>query len=63
MNWTDLLSAFALVLVVEGLWPFLSPNGFKQRISQILQVPPDVLRYLGLGSMLLGLLVLYLVRV
>lgn len=63
MNWTDLTSAFALVLVVEGLWPFLSPKGFKQRIAQILQVPSEVLRYLGLASMLLGLLVLYLVRV
>lgn len=63
MNWADLLSAFALVLVLEGLWPFLSPNGFKQRIAQVLQVPENVLRYLGLASMMLGLLVLYLVRV
>lgn len=63
MNWADLLSAFALVLVIEGLWPFLSPQGFKQRMAQILEVPESALRYLGLGSMLLGLLVLYLVRV
>ena len=63
MNWGDLLSALALVLVVEGLWPFLSPSGFKQRIAQVLEVPEGVLRYIGLASMLIGLLVLYLVRV
>ncbi len=62
MNWTDLFSAFALVLVIEGLWPFLSPGGFKQRLSQIFQVDDQVLRIFGLLSMGLGLLALYIVR-
>ncbi|MGV6860016.1 MAG: DUF2065 domain-containing protein [bacterium] len=62
MNWTDLCSALALVLVIEGLWPFISPQGFKQRLSQIFEVDNQTLRVFGLVSMGLGLLALYLVR-
>lgn len=62
MNWEDLLAAFALYLVIEGLLPFLSPRGWKQSIEMIAQLNDGQLRVFGLVSMLAGVLLLALVR-
>ncbi len=60
--WHDLVAAFALMLVLEGILPFLNPRGVRQALLQMAQMNNRVLRFTGLGSMLLGLLLLYLVR-
>lgn len=60
--WVDVLTAVALFLVLEGLFPFLSPHGFKRSMAQILQMPDAGLRIAGLASMAVGVLLLYLVR-
>ena len=60
--WHDLVAAFALMLVLEGILPFLNPQGVRQALLQMAQMNNRVLRFTGLGSMLLGLLLLYLVR-
>lgn len=60
--WVDLLAALALVLVIEGLMPFLSPAGFKRTMGQISQMPDRNLRTIGLVSMIAGVVLLYLVR-
>jgi hypothetical protein len=60
--WQDLLAAVGLMLVLEGIMPFLNPQGVKETLLQILQLEERILRLLGLGSMLLGLLLLYLIR-
>ena len=60
--WQDVLAAVGLMLVFEGIMPFLNPQGVKETLLQILQLEERILRLLGLGSMLLGLLLLYLVR-
>jgi uncharacterized protein YjeT (DUF2065 family) len=60
--WHDLLAAFGLMLVVEGILPFLSPRGIRQALLQMMRLDDNVLRLTGLGSMLIGLVVLYLVR-
>ena len=62
MMWTDLWTAVALFLVLEGLMPFLSPGAFKRNMAQILGLPDRVLRTIGLACMCVGVLVLYLVR-
>lgn len=62
MNWSDLLAAFALVLVIEGLLPFINPTGYKKTMAQMLELPDSSLRAIALGSMAAGLLFLYLVR-
>ncbi|HID82059.1 MAG TPA: DUF2065 domain-containing protein [Chromatiales bacterium] len=62
MNWSDIGAAIALLLVFEGLLPFLSPRGFKQSMSQIGQIPDKQLRIIGLVSMLGGLVLLYWIR-
>lgn len=60
--WSDLLAALALVLVIEGLMPFLSPSRFRHTMEQISQVPDRPLRTIGLVSMAVGVGLLYLVR-
>ncbi len=62
MNWTDLFAALSLVLVIEGLLPFINPRGDKNTMMQMAAMPEQTLRYIGLGSMAAGVIFLYLVR-
>jgi len=56
------LSALALMLVLEGILPFVSPRSFRRTLAAVAQVEDRVLRIAGLASMLAGALLLYLVR-
>lgn len=60
--WQDVFSALALMLVFEGIVPFLSPNGLRRTMFQVAQLDDRVLRGIGLASMIGGALLLYLVR-
>jgi uncharacterized protein YjeT (DUF2065 family) len=60
--WENILPALALVLVIEGLLPFLSPKTWREAMSQAAQLPDNVLRSLGLASMVAGVIILYFVR-
>lgn len=62
VDWNALWSALALVLVIEGLMPFLAPGSFRRTMAQVVQMPDSQLRLVGLFSMLIGLLLLYWVR-
>ena len=62
MNFTDLLAALGLFLVLEGIAPFLNPQGLKRALTRLLQVQDRELRIAGLGSMLVGVVILYVVR-
>lgn len=59
---TEILTAVALVMVIEGILPSLSPHTFKQAMGQILQMPVANLRLYGLTLMAAGALMLYFVR-
>jgi len=52
--------ALALVLVIEGLFPLLSPTQWKRMFSQILQMREGQIRFFGLCSVLGGLLIIWL---
>lgn len=62
MNWTDLLAALALVLVIEGMIPFLNPGYLRRMMEMMSQLDDRALRMAGLASMLGGIILLYLVR-
>jgi hypothetical protein len=62
LNLTDLLAAFGLFLVLEGIAPFINPAGVKRAFAKLLQVQDRELRIAGLGSMLVGVIILFLVR-
>jgi uncharacterized protein YjeT (DUF2065 family) len=60
--WQDLLTALALLLVIEGLVPFASPRGFREMLRLIGEMDDRAVRNSGLFSMLAGLVLLYLAR-
>jgi hypothetical protein len=62
LNFTDLLAALGRFLVLEGIAPFLNPQGVKRAFAKLLQVKDRELRIAGLGSMLVGVVILFLVR-
>jgi uncharacterized protein YjeT (DUF2065 family) len=62
MDWSDLLSAVALVMVIEGLLPFASPRGSRRAMITLAQLPDEKLRTAGLVSMIVGLLLLWFAR-
>ena len=54
-----LLGALALLLVFEGLLPFLSPTVWRSVFARMLAMSDGQIRFIGLSSMLAGLLLLF----
>jgi uncharacterized protein YjeT (DUF2065 family) len=61
INWHDLLTAIALVLIIEGLLPFAMPDKVKSVYHSLQQAPANNLRMMGLASIIAGLVLLYFV--
>jgi hypothetical protein len=59
---SDVLVAVALLMVIEGIWPFLSPESFRRALLLVAAEDRRALRLAGLASMLMGVGLLYLVR-
>ncbi len=62
MSVHEILVALALVLVIEGIWPFLSPESFRRALLLVAKEDKRSLRLAGLVSMLLGVGLLYLIN-
>ena len=60
--WHDLLVAIALVLVIEGIVPFLNPQAMRRAMLALAQMNDSTLRFAGLTVMVIGCLLLYAVR-
>ena len=60
LDWV--MGALALMLVFEGLLPFLSPTAWRRMFERALKMSDGQVRFIGLSSMLVGLLVLLLWR-
>ena len=60
--WQVLPVAVALVFIFEGLMPFISPGRWRNMLAMAEQMDDRVIRNIGLGSMLFGLVLLYLVN-
>jgi uncharacterized protein YjeT (DUF2065 family) len=58
----DLLSACALMLVLEGVLPFASPRLLRRTLLQLADMSDQGLRIGGLACMLVGVVLLYLIR-
>ena len=58
----DFIRAIALLLVFEGVMPFLTPDGWRQAMQQVSQFSDKTLRIIGLVSMLAGVFLLYLMH-
>ena len=60
--WQVLPVALALVFIIEGMLPFISPNRWRNMLVVVEQMDDRVIRNVGLGSMLFGIFLLYLVH-
>ena len=60
--WPDLAAALGLVLVIEGLLPFLSPAGVRRVMAAVSTSSDAALRLAGAISLVAGLAVLWLAR-
>jgi len=59
---TIFLMALALMLIIEGVLPFLAPSLWRDTFRRITQMSDGQIRFFGLTSMLIGLLLLFLAR-
>ncbi len=55
---TTFVMALALMLILEGVLPFLAPTLWREAFRRITQMSDGQIRFVGLSSMLLGLLLL-----
>lgn len=60
--WDLLLAGGALMLVFEGIMPFVSPMRWRQAMRHAMALSDGQLRFVGLLAMMAGLLMLYFVR-
>jgi uncharacterized protein YjeT (DUF2065 family) len=60
--WQVLPVAIALVFIVEGMLPFISPNRWRTMLAMAEQMDDRMIRGVGLGCMLFGVVILYLVH-
>ena len=58
----ELLTALALMLVLEGLMPLISPARWREVFSRLLAMSDGQIRFIGLASILMGLLALLWLR-
>ena len=59
---TTFLLALALMLIIEGVLPFLAPKLWRDTFRRITQLSDGQIRFFGLTSMLIGVLLLLLAR-
>ncbi|MBT8066634.1 MAG: DUF2065 domain-containing protein [Gammaproteobacteria bacterium] len=62
MYWTEILTALALVFVIEGMLPFISPSKYRQMVAEITRLSDGNIRSVGLVVMIAGLVLLFFVR-
>jgi uncharacterized protein YjeT (DUF2065 family) len=59
MDSQTLWVAFALVLIIEGLFPFASPQAWKRAFMALMHMDDGQVRFIGLSCILVGMLLLW----
>ena len=62
MAWSEIMTALALVLVIEGLLPFASPGRYRQMVAEIVRLSDNHIRTVGLVIIVIGLVMLFVIR-
>ena len=60
--WHDLAVAFCLMLVIEGIIPFLAPRRWRSMVEYLAEIDDRSMRIMGLVSMLIGTGLLYIIN-
>lgn len=58
----SLLLAFALMLIIEGVLPFMMPQAWREMFKRVISMSDGQIRFFGLTSMIVGLLLLLVAR-
>ena len=56
------LLAFALMLVIEGLMPFIAPRVWRETFRRVTELADGQVRFLGLSSIVVGLILMVIVK-
>ena len=59
---SNLLLAIALMLIMEGVIPFVAPNTWRETFRRLIQLSDGQLRFIGLTAMLAGLILIVLFK-
>ena len=59
---STLLTAFALMLVIEGILPFVAPAAWRDAFLRLASMTDGQIRFIGLSSMLAGLVFLFIIN-
>lgn len=62
MDWNDLFTAIALMLIFEGILPFLNPDRYRKMLEVMEKINDSQLRTMGLVVMIAGAVLLTFVR-
>ncbi len=62
MDWSALLAGFAFYLIIEGLLPFAAPQGWRRGLALLAKLEDSQLRSFGLGLVIAGLALLFVLR-
>lgn len=54
-----LLTVLALMLIIEGIFPFVSPAAWRQTFLRLASMADGQIRFIGLSSMLAGVILLF----
>jgi len=60
--WREIGIAVSLMLVIEGIIPFLYPGRWRQLVATLADIDNATLRLIGLGTMIAGIVLLYLIN-
>ena len=60
--WVTLLTAFGLMLILEGLLPFLAQKAWKDTFRRITELADGQIRFLGLSSIVAGIVLLFILK-
>lgn len=60
--WESFLKAACLLLIIEGIIPFLYPSKWRLLVAKLAEIDDKQLRQIGLASMLAGVALLYLIN-
>ena len=60
--WREFGIAISLMLVLEGIIPFLYPGRWRSLVATLATIDDKALRLMGLGSMITGIILLYLIN-
>ena len=62
MGWKILVIAIGLVLVLEGIMPFIIPDKYKRFLLNLAHMDPKSLRVMGLVMMLIGVIIIVVMK-